>query len=156
MTRKKTEPKTFTFDLPGRAHPSELQVQTRLEVDRASRRVLAVLAVVAVVLALPSMTMNEAQLQRTIVDLAHLRSWKVAHFRPARTAAGWATPVAYDGAGFPDLVLVRDRIIYAEIKATAGRLRPEQVQWTDWLVTAGAEHHVWREADLPDIARILR
>jgi hypothetical protein len=44
--------------------------------------------------------------------------WRAAHFRPARTAKGWRTPVAADGAGFPDLVLVRrTRIVAAELKS---------------------------------------
>ena len=58
-----------------------------------------------------------------IIDQAQWSGWTVAHFPPARTEQGWRTAVAADGAGFPDLTLVRDRIIFAEVKSAAGFLR---------------------------------
>jgi hypothetical protein len=91
-----------------------------------------------------------------VIDYAHYRHWTVAHFRPARTGDGWATAVQADGAGFPDLVLVRDRVVFAELKA--GRrpiLSPAQDRWLDALTTADAETYVWVPADRPDITRIL-
>jgi len=75
---------------------------------------------------------TEAQWQRQVVDLARLGGWRIAHFGAARTEKGWRTPVREDGAGWPDLVLVhRDpsRLIFAELKATGGRLSPAQTQW---------------------------
>jgi hypothetical protein len=95
---------------------------------------------------------SEADLQRAIVDLARLRGWTVAHFRRARLDNGRTiTPVAADGAGFPDLVLVRDRVVFAELKSERGRLAPAQIMWRDRLLAAGAEWHVWRPADWPDL-----
>jgi hypothetical protein len=94
--------------------------------------------------------MTEAQLQAAVIDLAHLLGWKVAHFRPARTARGWRTPVSADGAGFPDLVLAKpgQPVIFAEVKPERGHLRPDQ---TDWLRTldesAGCKAVLWRPAD---------
>jgi len=89
----------------------------------------------------------EAELQAAVIDLARYRGWRVAPFRPARTAAGWRTPVAADGAGFPDLVLVRERLVFAELKAERGRLGPAQSVWLAALEAAGAEAHVWTPAD---------
>ncbi len=51
----------------------------------------------------------EADFQAQVIDLLHLHGWVVAHFRPARTAKGWITPVAADGAGFLDLLAVHAR-----------------------------------------------
>jgi hypothetical protein len=53
-----------------------------------------------------------------VIDLPHLLGWRAAHFRPARTATGWRTPVAADGAGFPDLVPAKSGlpVIFAETK----------------------------------------
>lgn len=59
---------------------------------------------------------TEAMFQIEIIELARILGWRVAHFRPAQTRHGWRTPVAADGKGFPDLVLVRERVIYAELK----------------------------------------
>ena len=91
--------------------------------------------------------MTEAELQASVVECARLFGWRVAHFRPARTAHGWRTPVAADGAGFPDLVLVRDRVVFRELKAADGRLRPEQATWLDALRVAGADAAVWTPGD---------
>lgn len=99
---------------------------------------------------------TEAHFQQQVIELAHLLRYRVAHFRPAQTKHGWRTPVSADGAGWPDLVLVRDRVIYAELKAAKGRLRPEQEAWQQALIAAGAEHYVWRPSDFDLIAAVLR
>ena len=77
---------------------------------------------------------DEGGLQEAILELAGILKWRVAHFRPAKTEKGWRTPVAADGKGFPDLVLVRgDRLIFAELKGPRGRVSPEQQGWLDAL-----------------------
>jgi VRR-NUC domain-containing protein len=102
--------------------------------------------------------MSEAELQDAVIDLAHLLGWQVAHFRPARTDRGWRTPVAADGAGFPDCVLVRDRVVYAELKSSKGALSVAQRRWLDSLDRAGAEVYIWRPADWTSgaIEQVLR
>jgi hypothetical protein len=82
-----------------------------------------------------------------VIEAARILGWKVAHFRPARTRYGWATAVQGDGAGFPDLVLARDRIVYVELKTARGRLHETQKAWIEWLTAAGCEAHVWRPDD---------
>ncbi len=99
--------------------------------------------------------LSEHELQRGLLDLARLYGWRVFHVRPARTGHGWRTPVEADGAGFPDLVLVRDRVVFAELKSATGRVRPAQAEWLAALAGAGAECHVWRPADLEDAAAVL-
>lgn len=99
---------------------------------------------------------SEADFQAAVIDLAHLCGWRVAHFRPARTEAGWRTAVTADGAGFPDLVLVRERIIFAELKSQRGRVSSEQRAWLDALAAGGAECYILRPIDWPDIERVLK
>ena len=99
---------------------------------------------------------TEAQFQDLLIDLAHLFSWKVAHFRPAFTKRGWRTPVQADGKGFPDLVLVRERIVWVELKAEGAKLSEEQGWWRDWLLEAGGEWHTWKPSDFDEAAEILR
>lgn len=101
---------------------------------------------------------TEADFQRWVVDAAHHFGWRVVHFRPARTKSGWATPVAYDAAGFPDLVLVHPRLglLFAEIKTSSGRLRPEQTEWQDLLIEAGATACVFRPKHRVGIVSLLR
>ena len=102
--------------------------------------------------------MSEEELLSCVVDLAQLLNYRVAHFRPARTAKGWRTAMTGD-AGFPDLVLANgQRVIFAELKAE-GR-KPTRAQW-DWLAALEVkpvEVHVWLPTQWlsGEIERVLR
>ncbi len=92
--------------------------------------------------------MNEAELQSAVIELAQLLGYRVAHFRPAMNARGeWRTPVQADGKGFVDLVLVKDRVLYRELKSARGTLSVEQQDWLHALKLAGADVDVWRPDD---------
>jgi hypothetical protein len=106
--------------------------------------------------ALLDRTVSESAFQDQVVEYAHVRSWRVAHFRAARTEKGYRTPVAADGAGFPDLVLVRDRVIFAELKSSTGRQSHDQKAWMVALRAADAEYHLWVPADWDDVEKTLR
>jgi len=85
-------------------------------------------------------------LQKGIIELARRHGWIAAHFTAVRTEHGWRVPVAADGKGFPDLVLVRDRLVAAEVKGDGDTLRPEQRRWLSAMRLAGVEAHVWTPA----------
>lgn len=72
---------------------------------------------------------------------------------------GWTTYHTYDARrsrpGFPDLVLVRDRVIFAELKRQQGRLTGAQRRWQALLAQAGAEVYVWRPADFDEVHQVL-
>lgn len=99
--------------------------------------------------------MTERELQTSVIQCARLFGWRVAHFRPAQTKRGWRTPVEADGAGFPDLVLIRDgRLLFVELKSDTGKISGDQQAWLDALERVAAadlfdhvEVHVWRPAD---------
>ena len=104
-------------------------------------------------------TVSEAEYQSAIVDLAHLFSYTVAHFRPARTAHGWRTPAGVDGVGWPDLFMVKPgRAIAAELKSRTGKVGVDQAEWLARLAAAGVEAYVWREGvdSYEAIAAVLR
>jgi len=90
---------------------------------------------------------TEAELLAAVIETARVLGWRTAHFRAARRAHGWSTPLQGDAAGFVDLVLVRERIVAVELKTERGRLRPEQESWLEALERAGAEVHIWRPTD---------
>lgn len=100
--------------------------------------------------------MAEADLQAAVIDLARLLGYRVAHFRAARVGRGddqrWVTPVAADGAGFPDLTLVSaNNVLFVELKSAKGRVSDDQQAWLDALqATSTVIVKVWRPSDWHD------
>ena len=80
--------------------------------------------------------MTERDFQSAIIDLAHLRGYRIHHCRPAVTPSGkWATHISGD-PGFCDLVLAKPgRILFLEVKSDRGRVTPDQVAWLAALDT---------------------
>lgn len=122
--------------------------------------------------------MSESELQDAIAECARVLGWLVFHARAARSGKGWRTPVAYDGVGFPDLLMARaGRVIAAELKSATGKVAPAQKRWIDALRQpvrgggapmfdegthtrrdAGIEVYVWEPSRWLDgtIERVLR
>lgn len=73
---------------------------------------------------------------------------------------GWEEYHTYNSRrskkGFPDLVLVRERVIFAELKTEDEDLTADQRNWREWLEGAQAEYYLWRPSDWPKIAETLR
>ena len=83
--------------------------------------------------------MSEAELEggiRTI--LADLPSLRWYHTRDSRRSP----------SGFPDLVIVGERVIYRELKTAKGKVTAAQAEWLHALVMAEQDACVWRPADL--------
>lgn len=94
--------------------------------------------------------------EQQIIDLAHTFGWKVAHFRAAQTKHGWRTPVAADGKGFPDLVLVgHGQVLFRELKSQRDGLSDDQREWGEVIALNGGDWSVWRPSDLPAITSVL-
>lgn len=90
--------------------------------------------------------LSEQQFQKRVTDLCDWLKLSWHHETDSRRSK----------AGFPDLVIVGNRVLFAELKTAKGRLRPEQAEWLNALRNGGAEAHVWRPADWPEIQRRLR
>jgi VRR-NUC domain len=100
---------------------------------------------------------DERSFEAVVAEVARLAGWRCVHFRPSRTQHGWRTAVAYDGAGWPDLVLVRPpRIIFAELKSSSGKLSDRQADWLSVLrLLPGVEVCLWKPEDWDSIVEIL-
>lgn len=103
---------------------------------------------------------TEAEFQDQVIRFAQVNQWLVGHFRTVQIQRAdgsvyFQTPVQADGAGFPDLVLLRrDRLVIAELKVTS-TLSPEQVRWTGAFEAAGVETYVWKPIHWKDIEDVL-
>lgn len=103
--------------------------------------------------------MSGRVLQKAAIDHAHLMGWIAAHFTSVTDSRGFnRTPVAADGKGFPDLLLVRDCVKAIEVKGTGDKMRPEQEKWLAALSHAGVETMIltpklYREGALEDFLR---
>lgn len=109
-----------------------------------------------------ALAMTEAQLQTGVQHLLTAFGWRWYHTHDSRRSQ----------AGFPDLCAVRardGRLLFAELKAHRGRVRPEQRSWLDDLeaVVRGSwtdddrdfpESVLWRPSDFLSgtIERVLR
>jgi hypothetical protein len=94
----------------------------------------------------PLNEMVEKDLQRQVVDLASLLGYRRAyHTYDSRRSQ----------TGFPDLVLVRDRVIFLELKREKTKTTPAQRDWLKALRDAGAEVYVVRPRNLDALAAVL-
>lgn len=105
--------------------------------------------------------LSEKQWTAQVKELASLMGWRRYHTFLA----------THSPAGFPDEVLVRDRLIFAELKkeppwskreprrrllSAVHRLSDAQREWLDDLVRVGQECYVWTPSDYDDMAAVLR
>jgi hypothetical protein len=95
---------------------------------------------------------TESQFQGAVLGYAKLMGWLGYHTHDSRNSA----------KGFPDLVLVRrGRLVFAELKALTGRVKPEQQEWLEALGHVAGENtvvevHLWRPSDWDEIVTVLR
>jgi hypothetical protein len=90
-------------------------------------------------------TQSEASFQRAVVELAELCRWRVY----------WTHDSRRSPKGYPDLTLVRDRVVWAELKTGRGRPTVEQLGWLASIRAAGGEAYLWRPECWPEIEQVL-
>jgi hypothetical protein len=100
---------------------------------------------------------TEAGFLKAVLQAAGLWRWRTFHVDPARARSGrWLTPVRGDGAGFPDLLLLRGPVLlWAELKMPGEHPTPEQEAWLADLHAAGEFVYLWYPCDWPGIQRVL-
>jgi len=118
---------------------------------------------------------TERDFLAAVVELAQAKGWRCAHFRPAMMSrvdkSGkpvWVTAVQADGAGFPDLMMLRThphggRLIVVELKSERGKCSEAQKMWLEQFVIlakfSGAdvriEPYLWRPHDWDTLVKVL-
>jgi hypothetical protein len=101
---------------------------------------------------------TEAAWQRVVVDALRLHNWSWVIVYPLRRADG-SFRTATGGSlakGWPDLLCFRgSRVIAVELKASDGRLSPEQRQVHE-IIGHAIPVYTWRPSDLPEVLEVLR
>jgi hypothetical protein len=88
---------------------------------------------------------TEKDWSKQVAQLALQLGWRRYHtFRSERSQPG-----------FPDETLVRDRVIFLELKTETGKVSDAQRSWLTALLDAGAEAYVARPRDLEFLAYVL-
>lgn len=87
----------------------------------------------------------QSQLFGTKVGIAKVLGWRCYHTLKSRGSE----------PGFPDWTIVRDRVIFVELKTEKGKLTEAQVMWIGALNAAGAEVYVVRPRHLDAMAWVL-
>jgi len=89
--------------------------------------------------------MTEKAFQSDVMRVAKMLGWLCYHTFDSRRSA----------SGFPDLVLVRERVLFRELKVGKNKLSPTQELWRDSIMDAGGDWAEWRETDMDDIVADL-
>jgi len=111
-------------------------------------------------------TPTEAQWRRTVVEAALRLGWEVLFEVPDnlyRLAADAVRRNPHRGrllppASWPDLVLCHDdppRVLFVELKADRGRVRPDQRATLRRMDAAGLRVRIWRPRDFDAMAEEL-
>lgn len=102
--------------------------------------------------AIPLNDMLEKQLEQQVVGtktnpgLARMLGWAAYHTLRSKGSE----------AGYPDWTLVRERVVWVELKREQGVLSDAQVRWISALRKANAEVYVIRPRHLEAIAAVLQ
>ncbi len=91
-------------------------------------------------------TVTEKQFMQAVTAEAKRLGWKVFHVHDSRRSE----------SGWPDLAMVRERLVLAELKTATGQLSAAQQTWIEALQRADVEVHIWKPNDFERILEILK
>lgn len=102
--------------------------------------------------AIPLADMLEKQLEQQVVGkktnpgLARMLGWRCYHTLRSQGSE----------PGYPDWTLIRERVVWLELKTEKGVVSDAQVAWLTALRNAGAEAYIVRPRHLEAIAAVLQ
>ena len=89
---------------------------------------------------------TEKDFQGQVIRIAKVFGWKVYHTYDSRRSE----------PGYPDLCLVKHKIMFRELKREKGRLTPAQKEWGEAIKKAGGDWDVWRPSMIDKIREELQ
>ena len=93
----------------------------------------------------PMAKWSEAEWQNHVISLASGFGWTIYHTHDSRRS----------NRGFPDLALVRERLVLCELKRQSGKPTFEQIAWLGLLRHAGEEVYLFRPSDVDQVTAVL-
>lgn len=108
----------------------------------------------AVTTNLPQPGWDEPTFQRWVVPTARANGWRV-RVMDTRAGGGLRRQGHKMDRGWPDLLLVRERVMWIELKAQGGKLRPDQEDVIELLRKAGAEVWIFTPRDWEELLGVL-
>lgn len=103
---------------------------------------------------LPEDDWDEPRWQRWVVATARANGWTV-RVMDQRNRRGVLHAQSEDQRGWPDLLLVDDRVVWVELKPKGGKLSAMQRDKIDRLVDAGAEVHIMEPSHWGELLALL-
>jgi len=104
------------------------------------------------VLPMPEADWDEPRFQRWCVATARANGWRV-RVMDQRGRPGWRGQPT--DKGWPDLLMVKDRVVWIELKDADGQLRPDQLEVIGLLIDSGAEVYIMRPAQWEEFMVLL-
>ena len=93
------------------------------------------------------MQQTEKQFQQAVIEYAKLRGWIYYHPYDSRRST----------QGFPDLTLVRDKVIFVELKTPKTKPTFAQLMWHEAINDAdNGIVYIWRPEDWNEIEEVLK
>jgi hypothetical protein len=110
----------------------------------------------------PGRKRPERTFQDEVVAFAQANGWLAVAVRHAHVVNKgkdakdrYTTPFLYDGVGWPDLTLCRERLVVVELKVGSNKPTKAQRRWLAALARAGIETYIWKPEDWELIRRVL-
>jgi hypothetical protein len=103
---------------------------------------------------LPEPDWDEPRFQRWVVGTARINGWRV-RVMDVRSGGARLRRGHPPDRGWPDLLLVKDRLFWAELKPKGGKLSEDQSKVIDDLKAAGQEVHIWTPEDWEAVVMAL-
>lgn len=89
---------------------------------------------------------SEKQFESHVIEYARNMGWKVyCSYNNSRSEPG-----------FPGLVLVRDVILFRQLKSENGRISKTQNEWAEALIHTGSDFKIWKPSMIKDIYEELK
>ncbi len=93
----------------------------------------------------PLNVISEREFQAAVREYAESQGWVIFTTRDSK----------HSPAGEPDLRLVRERVVWVELKRELGKTTQKQEEAITVLAHAGAEVYVWRPSSWTEIEQVL-